>query len=280
MQTLTLEQYLKSNLERGVMDHSVRVTCTGDGPCGVPRFYIHPSGVSGETLNFVVTGNQLHPAYVVDEMKSIAGENTISESIRSKMDSDRDRAEFQTLTQNQATGQPTDPIILNNVIGFDYVVRFERGEASVFPSFLKNELYVSYKTRRDPPITLQFSTSRETALAFLKFPNKDRKFNPEPNAIKDEPDHEEMPTGSEIETLNSLVEILSGCIDSERTAKFEAEAEVVKLVSFPGTAITRYIDELHRKEREITTDSLIKIIESVKELEFMVLNPGQMPKRQ
>ncbi len=184
------------------------------------------------------------------------------------------------MTQNQATGQSTDPIILNNVIGFDYEVRFERGEASVFPCFLKNELYVFYKTRRDPPVTLQFSTSHETALAFLKFPNKDRKFNPDPNAIKDEPDHEEMPTGSEIETLNSLVEILSGYIDSERMAKLESEAEVVKLVSFPGTAITRYIDELHRKERKVTNDALTKITESIKELEFMVLNPEQMPKRQ
>lgn len=88
---MTLEQYLKSNCERQVIDHAIRAEIGTDG---YPRFYIHPAGVSGETLDFVVTKNQLHPVEIWDGMQLLASENPIPPDIRAKMDADRDQAEM------------------------------------------------------------------------------------------------------------------------------------------------------------------------------------------
>lgn len=87
---MTLEQYLKTNCERQVTDHSIRAEIGTDGN---PRFYIHPANVSGETLDFVVTKNQLHPAYVWDGLQQLADANPIPPDIRAKMDADRAETE-------------------------------------------------------------------------------------------------------------------------------------------------------------------------------------------
>lgn len=52
----TLEKYLQQNLDNDVIDHSIRCV---RGPNGEVDFYIHPSGVDGETLNLTVKGNDL-----------------------------------------------------------------------------------------------------------------------------------------------------------------------------------------------------------------------------
>lgn len=52
----TLHVYLKENLERNVIDHAVRCV---KGPNGEIDFYIHPSGVDGDTLDFTVHANEL-----------------------------------------------------------------------------------------------------------------------------------------------------------------------------------------------------------------------------
>jgi hypothetical protein len=49
-----LNKYLKDNFERGAIDHEIRVTYVDEH--GNPHFYIHPSGVDGETPNFVAVG--------------------------------------------------------------------------------------------------------------------------------------------------------------------------------------------------------------------------------
>lgn len=57
----TLEAYLRDafdgkSTKRQAIDHSIRANVEADGSV---TFYIHPSGVAGETLNFVVSGNLL-----------------------------------------------------------------------------------------------------------------------------------------------------------------------------------------------------------------------------
>lgn len=52
------EQYLVENFDRGVIDHSIR---SHRGPSGKVTFYVHPSGVDGDTLDFVVRDNSLAP---------------------------------------------------------------------------------------------------------------------------------------------------------------------------------------------------------------------------
>lgn len=51
-----LEQYLKESYEAGVIDFRIRQTVTGEGNV---VFYIHPMGKDGETLDFMVKGNDL-----------------------------------------------------------------------------------------------------------------------------------------------------------------------------------------------------------------------------
>ncbi len=88
---MTLEEYLKSNCDRQIIDHLIRAEIGNDGK---PRFYIHPANASGETLDFVVTKNQLHPAYVWDGLGQLAVVNPISPEIRAGMDADRANAEM------------------------------------------------------------------------------------------------------------------------------------------------------------------------------------------
>lgn len=52
----TLEQYFHENMDRDVVDFSVRARSFGSGRVG---FYIHPDGRDGETLDFMVQGNTL-----------------------------------------------------------------------------------------------------------------------------------------------------------------------------------------------------------------------------
>lgn len=52
----TLEDYMKENLDRDVIDHAVRCI---KGPNGEIDFYIHPAGVDGDTLDFTANGNTL-----------------------------------------------------------------------------------------------------------------------------------------------------------------------------------------------------------------------------
>lgn len=87
---MTLEQYLKTNCSAGVIDHSIRAEIAKDGN---PRFYIHPANVSGETLDFVVTKNQLHPVYVWDGMQELADANPMTPELRAKLDAARAKAE-------------------------------------------------------------------------------------------------------------------------------------------------------------------------------------------
>lgn len=60
----TLEQYFHENMDRDVVDFSVRARSFGSGRVG---FYIHPDGRDGETLDFMVQGNTLAlPAQNID----------------------------------------------------------------------------------------------------------------------------------------------------------------------------------------------------------------------
>ena len=80
---MTLQQYLENNCKRGVIDHAIRAEIGEDGN---PRFYIHPANVSGVTLDFVVTQNQLHPVYVWDGMQKLAAANPMTPELRAKLD--------------------------------------------------------------------------------------------------------------------------------------------------------------------------------------------------
>lgn len=51
----TLQEYLDKNFAHGVIDHAIRADVNSE--IGQTSFYIHPSGVNGETLDFVVGGN-------------------------------------------------------------------------------------------------------------------------------------------------------------------------------------------------------------------------------
>jgi len=99
---MTLEQYLKANFKNGVIHHAIRASIGDDDK---PRFYIHPAGVSGETMDFVVTKNELHPVYVWDGMQQLAAANPIPPDIRAKMDADRDYAETAELRYREALEQ-------------------------------------------------------------------------------------------------------------------------------------------------------------------------------
>lgn len=52
----TLDSYLKENFDNGVIDHAIRAHVDEQGWV---TFYIHPLNVSGETLDFSVTANNL-----------------------------------------------------------------------------------------------------------------------------------------------------------------------------------------------------------------------------
>lgn len=52
----TLDSYLKEGFEKGIIDYAIR---THVDETGWVTFYIHPLNVSGETLDFSVTANNL-----------------------------------------------------------------------------------------------------------------------------------------------------------------------------------------------------------------------------
>ncbi len=52
----SFEEYLKENLDRDLIDHSVRCI---KGPEGEIDFYIHPAGADGQTMDLTVHGNNL-----------------------------------------------------------------------------------------------------------------------------------------------------------------------------------------------------------------------------
>lgn len=51
-----LEQYLKDNIKRNIIDHSIRASTD---QFGTISFYIHPANTDGDTLDFVVRQNNL-----------------------------------------------------------------------------------------------------------------------------------------------------------------------------------------------------------------------------
>lgn len=53
-----LQQYFQENWDRNVIDHALRAQPTEDGRI---HFYVHPDGHDGDTLDFIVEGNQLTP---------------------------------------------------------------------------------------------------------------------------------------------------------------------------------------------------------------------------
>lgn len=59
----TLEQYLADDIGRGVIDHHLRASRDADGKV---TFYIHPAGVDGDTLDYVVRGNVMAPNVTSD----------------------------------------------------------------------------------------------------------------------------------------------------------------------------------------------------------------------
>lgn len=56
--TQTLEQYLRDAAQNGAIDHTLRVIAVGNVVSAV-KFYIHPAGRDGQTVEFVVGANQL-----------------------------------------------------------------------------------------------------------------------------------------------------------------------------------------------------------------------------
>lgn len=54
----TLYEYLKENIAKGVIDFSIRAGYNRDGEI---ELYIHPDSKDGETLDFLVLGNELIP---------------------------------------------------------------------------------------------------------------------------------------------------------------------------------------------------------------------------
>jgi len=54
----SLEEYLRENERRGVIDHSIRAQLRADGTV---TFYIHPAFANGETWDYQVQGNTLLP---------------------------------------------------------------------------------------------------------------------------------------------------------------------------------------------------------------------------
>lgn len=56
--TKSLHDYLSDADSNGTLDHSMRATKGADGQI---RFYIHPAGRDGETLDFELVGSQVLP---------------------------------------------------------------------------------------------------------------------------------------------------------------------------------------------------------------------------
>ena len=86
----TLQQYFEENCARQVIDHALRADIAPDGTVS---FYIHPQNVDGDTLNFVVDGNQLLAKYAVDDFKAAAIANPIPDDVLAIMAADRAKTE-------------------------------------------------------------------------------------------------------------------------------------------------------------------------------------------
>ena len=56
MSNVNLQEYFNECEARGVIDHEVRAQTFKNG---LTKFYIHPKGVNGRTLDFEVHGNHL-----------------------------------------------------------------------------------------------------------------------------------------------------------------------------------------------------------------------------
>lgn len=76
----TLETYLTDAERAGVIDHSLRMQRGKDGDV---RFYIHPHGVDGDTMDFEVQGNAL---FQVSDL--VLGEALSDEVLATKADVD------------------------------------------------------------------------------------------------------------------------------------------------------------------------------------------------
>jgi len=64
---MNLQEYLQKNLDALVCDHSIRA----ENRDGLIRFYIHPHSVDGDTLDFIVSGNELRGRCMdCDDLKS------------------------------------------------------------------------------------------------------------------------------------------------------------------------------------------------------------------
>lgn len=76
---ITLEQYLELSAQRGVIDHNLRANVGQDGKV---TFYIHPRDVDGNTLDYVVRGNELAPSVTSDSDVPGYGQETGDEQMR------------------------------------------------------------------------------------------------------------------------------------------------------------------------------------------------------
>lgn len=63
----SLQDYLSETCKQGIIDHAVRCELNDHGQ---PRFYIHPAGVSGDTVDFVAVGNVLFSPADYEAMKA------------------------------------------------------------------------------------------------------------------------------------------------------------------------------------------------------------------
>jgi hypothetical protein len=55
----TLEEYLKENKDKAYLGHALKVNVIDKD--GDVHIYIHPQSVDGDTLDFIVEGNNLIP---------------------------------------------------------------------------------------------------------------------------------------------------------------------------------------------------------------------------
>ncbi len=65
---MTLEEYFKKQFERGIIDHAIRCHVHE----GHVSFYIHPARESGDTVDFMVNGNQLDPRFQLPIPEEVA----------------------------------------------------------------------------------------------------------------------------------------------------------------------------------------------------------------
>lgn len=95
----TLQQYLHENIEKGIIDFSIRAEVVLGG---LVKFYIHPEGTDGETLDFLVDENVLLPVYgrveigefsEVEQIKCATfNPESISPEVRKKMEDEFEKA--------------------------------------------------------------------------------------------------------------------------------------------------------------------------------------------